>query len=180
MNEEIKKLYEDFKFEKDHFKKAIILKELSRSRSISLYEIGKNVGLSSSYLSHILRLLKLPDLIKDGYYSHLITVTHLYIISRLKNEKAMIDVYEQVLTKNMTTLETDEIVRQKLFGVKSEGKYLTDEERENYVNLLKSEDDAHTKIVQSRVKSKIKIEFKGSLKETTQKVKNLLNKLVKS
>jgi len=180
MSEEIRKLYEDYKYEKNHFKKAEILRELSRDKDINLSEIGKNIGLSASYISHILRLLKLPELIVDGYYSNLVTITHLYIISRLLSEKDMIEVYEKVLTKNMTTLETDEIVRQKLYGVKSEGEYLTEEENKAYIDLLKNGFGSEVKIVQSRVKTKLFLEFKGSLKETTQKLKSLLNRLKNS
>ena len=180
MDEEIKKLYEDFNFEKNHFKKAEIINDLRKKYDLSLNEIGKSIKLSPSYISHILRLLKLPELIVDGYYSNLISITHLYIISRLHDQKEMISVYEQVLTKNMTTLETDETVRQSLFGVKSEGEYLTKEEHQNFKDIINNQFKASTKIVQSRVKSKVQIEFKGSLKETTQKVKDLINNLTKS
>ena len=89
MGEDINSLYLSFKEEKDLFKKVKSLTALRKEKNISLIEISKNVGLSPSYLSHMIRLNKLPELILDGYYSNLISVTHLYIISRLKNIKDM-------------------------------------------------------------------------------------------
>lgn len=171
MSVEIKSLYDNFKFESDHFKKAKILRILSKDKGIKFSEIGKNINLSPSYISHILRLLKLPDLIIDGYYSKLIPVTHLYIISRLSTQKEMIDVYETVLTKNLTTLETDEIVRQKLFGIKSEGQYMTNEEKKQLTDKIINLTDGEVKIVQSRINSKFSLTIKGSLKETTEKLR---------
>ncbi|MFH1827484.1 MAG: hypothetical protein ABH812_03595 [bacterium] len=173
MSVEIKSLYDNFKFETDHFKKAEILHILSKEKGIGFSEIGKNINLSPSYISHILRLLKLPDLIVDGYYSKLIAVTHLYIISRLSTHKEMIEVYETVLTKNLTTLETDEIVRQKLFGIKSEGQYMTNEEKQHLGDKITQIVDGKSKIVQSRINSKLTITIKGSLKETTEKLRKL-------
>jgi len=174
MSEEINNLYEDFKYETDHFKKAEILHKLSKDNGIGLAEIGKKVDLSPSYISHILRLLKLPDLIVDGYYSKLIAVSHLYIISRLHSQKEMIEVYEGVLSKNLTTLDTDEIVRQKLFGIKSEGEYMTDDEKKQLSDKIRQTIGAETKIVQSRVRSKLSIILQGSLKETTEKLLKML------
>lgn len=173
MSIEIKSLYDDFKFEIDHFKKAKILHILSKDKRINFSEIGKNINLSPSYISHILRLLKLPDLIVDGYYSKLVAVTHLYIISRLPTQKDMIEVYETVLTKNLTTLETDEIVRQKLFGIKSEGQYMTNEEKNQLADKITNLTDGGVKIIQSRINSKLSLTIKGSLKETTEKLRKL-------
>lgn len=179
MSEEIKKLYEDFKNEKDHFIKSNILHKLSKELDIKLAEISKNVNLSPSYISHIMRLKKLPDLIIDGYYSNLISITHLYIISRLLNPKEMIEVYEVVLTKNLTTIDTEYIVRQKLYGIKAEGAYMLDDEKRQISDKLKNLLGGEVKIIQSRIKSKLLVEIKGNLKETTEKLKKLMDFLNK-
>jgi len=177
MEEAINSLYSNFKNETDPFKKAKILLILKKDKEIPIIQISKNLQLSSSYLSHMLRLNKLPDLIIDGYYSDLISITHLYIISRLHNSKDMIDVYEKVLSKNLTTLETDEIIRDYLYAIKSEGEYLSKDEKKSMIDYLDSLDQISTKIIQSRIKSKLILEFKGSLKETTEKLKKIFNLL---
>ena len=173
--QEINKLYDEFNNEKDHFKKSKLLHKLSKEFNLKLAEIGKNINLSPSYISHIMRLIKLPDLIIDGYYSNQISITHLYIISRLLEVKDMIQIYEKVLTNNLTTLETDDLVRQKLYGVKSEGNYLLDVDKNVIIEKLNNILAGKIKIIQTRVKSKIIIELKGSLKETSDKIKKLMN-----
>ena len=173
--QEINKLYDEFNNEKDHFKKSNLLHKLAKEHSLKLAEISKNINLSPSYISHIMRLKKLPDLIIDGYYSNQISITHLYIISRLLEVKDMIQIYENVLTNNLTTLETDDLVRQKLYGVKSEGTYLLDEDKNTIIEKLNNILAGKIKIVQTRVKSKIIIELKGSLKETSDKIKKLMD-----
>ena len=172
-------LYEDFNSESDHFKKSNILHKLSKELNVKFEEIGKNVNLSPSYISHIMRLKKLPDLIIDGYYSNLISITHLYIISRLLNPKEMIEVYEVVLTKNLTTIDTEYIVRQKLYGIKAEGTFMLDEEKKQISDKLKNLLGSEVKIIQSRIKSKLIVEIKGSLKETTEKLKKFIELLNK-
>ena len=173
--QEINKLYDEFNNEKDHFKKSNLLHKLTKEHDLKLSEISKNINLSPSYISHIMRLKKLPDLIIDGYYSNQISITHLYIISRLLEVKDMIQIYEKVLTNNLTTLETDDLVRQKLYGVKSEGNYLLDVDKNIIIEKLNNILAGKIKIIQTRVKSKIIIELKGSLKETSDKIKKLIN-----
>lgn len=173
--QEINKLYDEFNNEKDHFKKSNLLHKLTKEYDLKLSEISKNIKLSPSYISHIMRLKKLPDLIIDGYYSNQISITHLYIISRLLEVNDMIQIYEKVLTNNLTTLETDDLVRQKLYGVKSEGTYLLDDDKNIIIEKLNNILAGKIKIVQTRVKSKIIIELKGSLKETSDKIKKLID-----
>lgn len=173
--QEINKLYDEFNNEKDHFKKSNLLHKLTKEYNLKLAEISKNIDLSPSYISHIMRLKKLPDLIIDGYYSNQISITHLYIISRLLEVKDMIQIYEKVLTNNLTTLETDDLVRQKLYGVKSEGNYLLEADKNIIIEKLNNILSGKIKIIQTRVKSKIIIELKGSLKETSDKIKKLMN-----
>lgn len=173
--QEINKLYDEFNNEKDHFKKSNLLHKLTQEHDLKLAEISENINLSPSYISHIMRLKKLPDLIIDGYYSNQISITHLYIISRLLEVKDMIQIYEKVLTNNLTTLETDDLVRQKLYSVKSEGTYLLDADKNMLIEKLNNILAGKIKIIQTRVKSKIIIELKGSLKETSDKIKKLMN-----
>lgn len=173
--QEINTLYDEFNNEKDHFKKSNILHKLTKEYNLKLEEIGKHINLSASYISHIMRLKKLPDLIIDGYYTKQISITHLYIISRLSNIKDMIQTYEIVLTKNLSTLETDDIVRQKLYGFKTEGHYLSEIEKNSLVEKLNNLLQGNIKIIQTRIKGKIIIELKGSLKETSAKIRKLLD-----
>lgn len=173
--QEINTLYDEFNNEKDHFKKSNILHKLTKEYNLKLNEISKHIKLSPSYISHIMRLKKLPDLIIDGYYTKQISITHLYIISRLSNIRDMIQTYEIVLTKNLSTLETDDLIRQKLYGFKTEGDYLSEIEKSSLIEKLNSILQGKIKIIQTRIKGKIIIELKGSLKETSIKIRKLID-----
>lgn len=114
-------------------------------------------------------------MIVDGYYAEDISLSHLFVISRLKDPKKIIDVYEKVLGKNLTVLATEEIVREILYGIKTEGEALTREEKESYRQQLGKE--IKLKIIQTRIKSKLEIEVKGSLAKTTKILRTILTNL---
>ena len=53
---------DDFKKEKDIFKKAEIVFNLLKDRNFRLVDLSKKLGVTSSYLCHLLRLKKIPDI----------------------------------------------------------------------------------------------------------------------
>lgn len=162
--------------EKDIFKKAQLIKQLKEQDGMRLIDISKGLRLKPSYISHILRLNKLPALVIDGYYSNTVSPTHLYVIARLKTQEQMIAAYEHVLAHNLAVQDTEMLVRSVLYGVKGIGEYLNqDEKRVFEVGMRQLGIDA--KIVQSRVRSKITLEMKGDLLKTSVIMKDIMQLL---
>src|SRR3989339_226981 len=60
-------------------------------------DIAQRVGKSTSYVSNTLRLLKLPDALKDGLLSGLITEGHARALSAIDDQELMIRAYKIVL-----------------------------------------------------------------------------------
>lgn len=173
----VDELIDKLKKSNDFFYKAKVLIFLKKDKQISNKELSKITNIKPSYLCHILRLNRLPELVVDSYYSNLVSISHLFILSRLKEQKQMIATFEKILKNNLTVGQTEYLIREILYGVKSDGKYFVDEEIMNKIKEINQNNNVSIKIVQSRVKSKIIIEMLGSLAKTSPLLKELLKKL---
>src|SRR3989337_983991 len=74
-------------------------------------EIGQRVGKSGPYISNTLRLLDLPDALKDGLLSNAITEGHAKALLGLESVDLMIKGYKQILHENLGVRATEELVR---------------------------------------------------------------------
>jgi len=168
--EDIVGYIEQIKQESDYFGKTKLINFLVHQKNIRVKDLAVALGLTASYLCHIMRLSKLSEIIMDGYYSHLISMSHLFVISLLHSQTDIIDIYEIVLRDNLTVLQTEELVRKKLHGVSSEGEYIQDDKLKYVVLKMKEAFNAEIKITQTRMKTKLLIEWKGSKKVRKQDV----------
>lgn len=170
-------LITQFTKETDVFNKAKILSRL-KSDGVRTKDISKLTGLHASYICHLLRLNRLPEIVKDGYYSELISLGHLFELSRVKDRKSVLALYERILGYNLSVRKTDEAVREILYSIKTEGEYLSTSDKDILVSYLKLIDpDSLVNIYQSRIKTKITIEFSGSLKRTSELFAKLLENI---
>jgi len=166
------------KEEKDFINKAKLLFLLNKNEKFTIKRLSELLQIKPSYICHIIRLNRLPEIIIDGYYDKSISLSHLFIISRLKEEKEIIDIYENILTNSLTVLQTEELVREKLHQTKTTGSYLTGNEKDNLIGkITANQESVKVKIIQTRIKSKLIIEIKGDLEKTSQELKKLLKKI---
>lgn len=178
MTASVEEYVEKIKNTGDFFLKAKLLKFLNKDKQIRIKDLAKETGLKPSYLCHILRLNRLPELVVDGYYAKMISLSHLFIISRLKNNKDIIFVYENILKNNLSVIQVENLVRDMLYGYKSEGNYLQQDDYQKHVDLIKKiQPDFKLKVIQSRIKSRIIVEIQGSLAKTSPLIKNWLKKM---
>ncbi|MDH7476628.1 MAG: hypothetical protein QHH09_04205 [Microgenomates group bacterium] len=178
MDSQVTNLLEQIKKETDIFNKAKLIRFLQKEKQIPLKKISEYLQIKPAYLCHILRLNQLPVMVIDGYYSNLISLSHLFVISRLKDEKKITEIYEKILKNNLTVSQTEELVREVLYGVKTTGEYLSLKERDNLIRKIKDDlENISIKIIQTRIKSKLIIEIKGSLTKTTTALRKLVEKI---
>jgi len=179
MNEEERYL-KQFKKETDIFIKAKFLNLLKEEKGWRVIDLSQRLDLKPSYICHLLRLNRLPEIVIDGYYNKMISKSHLFILSRLSSEEKILKVYEMVLEKNLSVLQTEEVVRQIIYQIKNEGQYLSFDEKNQLIKKIESlGENIKAKLIQTRIKSKIIIEIKGSLRKTTEilkKIKRLIEK----
>jgi len=178
MNSAIEKVVSQIKLEKDYFIKAKLILFLVKEYDLKNKDLSAKLGIKPAYLCHIKRLSRLPEIIIDGYYSKDITLSHIFIISRLHDKKEMAIVYEKILSKNLTVLQTEDLVRELLHNIKPGGQELTKAEKEAFISKIKNKyKDTKINIVQTRIKSKLLVEIKGNLEKTTPTLRSLIEKI---
>jgi ParB family chromosome partitioning protein len=91
--------------------RAQAYKRLIEEFDLTATELGQRVGKSGPYISNTLRLLDLPDALKDGLLSSAVTEGHAKALLGLEDLNLMIDGYKKILGENLGVRATEELVR---------------------------------------------------------------------
>lgn len=91
--------------------RAQAFQQLQRDFGYSVSEVAEKVSKSSSYVSNSLKLLALPDAIKDGLVGGVITEGHARAISGIDDAQAMVDVYKRILKESASVRRAEELAR---------------------------------------------------------------------
>ncbi len=91
--------------------RAQAYKRLMDEFGISNADIAVRVSKSPSYISNTIRLLTLPDALKDAVMSSQTTEGHARALSGLEDPHLMIEAYKEVLKRNLSVRGTEELVR---------------------------------------------------------------------
>jgi ParB family chromosome partitioning protein len=178
MIQDIASLVNQIKIDKDIFQKYRLIEYLVKEKKLRIIDLANKIGYKSSYICHLLRLKKIPDVLIDGYYSKAISSSHIYVLSRLNNTKQMISLYEKILAENYTVKQTESAVREYLYQVKSIGKYINKESKEKLTKKINEKyPELDIQIIQTRIKGRILMEVKGDLGTSSKTIKHLLEKL---
>ena len=137
-----------------------------RRQGVANTEIARRMEKTPSQVSHIARINKLPEMVLDAYYSRMLSVTHLYILSRLHFESHMKSIFEQVMAKDLSTQETDRLVREKLHDVTDAGEYV-DSDVVHAHRARMQEHGLQVKVVQTRTRVKYTVEAIGNVAHTS-------------
>ncbi len=166
------------KLHTDPLTQAQLVVELIREHPIRNTDLAKELEIKPSYLSHLVRVMRLPDMVIDGYWNKQITFTHLILISRLRKPEEIVGLYEEILQKSLNVSATERRVREILYLIDSTGKY-TSKDRLNAIKTrIESslENNARVSIVQTRIKAKIIIEVSGNLVKTSEFIDTFANR----
>ena len=178
MIQDLSSLVNQIKAEKDIFQKYRLIEYLMKEKNLRITDVSNKIGYKPSYICHLIRLKKVPDVVVDGYYSKSISSSHIYVLSRLNDTKQMIGLYEKILGENYTVRQTESAVREYLYQVKSIGKYINKENTEKVIQIIKQEyPELIVQIIQTRIKGKVIFEVKGSLEKSSKILKLVLEKL---
>src|SRR5882757_5071378 len=91
--------------------RALAYKRLIDEFGLGTNEVAKRVGKSVPAVSNTIRLLSLPDAIKDALVAGVITEGHVRPLLSLGDHKLMLDVFKMILRENYTVRQTEEIAR---------------------------------------------------------------------
>ncbi|MCL4366889.1 ParB/RepB/Spo0J family partition protein [Patescibacteria group bacterium] len=87
-------------------------------------DIAQRVAKSAAYISNTLRLLSLPDALKDALMSEQTTEGHVRALMGLEDPHLMIEGYKEVMRKSLSVRGTEDLVRRMKakFGIISTNK----------------------------------------------------------
>jgi ParB family chromosome partitioning protein len=159
-------------------------------------EIAVRIGKSVSYVSNSIRLLSLPDALKDGLLSGLISEGHARALAAIDDQNLMVEAYKIILRESGSVRRAEELARRMKSkagqsndrpGVRKNQLRVVSEEidkmeenfQKSFVNGEKEENDTKVKLVRSRRETKLTFTFRGDLEETENKLQRVYKAIVK-
>lgn len=150
--------------------------------------IAKKVSKSVPYVINCLKLLTLPDALKDGLLSGLISEGHARALSSIGDTRLTIEAYKIVLKEKASVRRAEEIARRMKQKIEEGNVPIT---KENLPQFLKSKldnistdfenifDDNTTKvkIAQTNILTRVTFQFRGPIDHRFQNLKKLYKEL---
>ena len=165
--------------------RAQAYKRLIDDFGISVTEVAKRVGKSLPYISNTIRLLTLPDAIKDALAAGVITEGHVRPLISIGDHKLMLAAFKKILIEGISVRGAEEVARQ----IKSEEQKREPQKKKDKIYIPEQEEMAKELVTrggyskvqfdQSRIRGRIIIEIKGSETETGPKLKDIYEKLLR-
>lgn len=158
--------------------KALAYKRLIDEFGLATNEVAKRVGKSAPAVSNTIRLLSLPDAIKDALVAGVITEGHVRPLISLGDNKLMLDLFKKILRENSTVRQTEDLARQVKGEVeKKEPRTQSDRlyipELDEMAKELGNKLGVKAVFFQSRSMGRITISFKGDEQITTEKLQKI-------
>ena len=150
-------------------------------------EISQRIGKSPAYVSNSLRLLSLPDALKDGLLSALITEGHARALAAIEDTRLIVEAYKIILRESGSVRRAEELARKMRLqaGKKPHDKnnfrapHLVSEEidkiRVTLEDSLGGKPVSHVKLSRSRAETRLTIVLKGNLEETDVRLQKIVS-----
>lgn len=155
-------------------------------------EIAVRIGKSVAYVSNSLRLLSLPDALKDGLLSGLITEGHARALAAIDDPGLMIEAYKIVLRESGSVRRAEELARRMKVKSQQEAKRgdqphirviseEIDKMQEDMQKAFVPQDSesngvskkVNVKLIRSQRETRLVFIFKGGLEETEDKLQKV-------
>jgi len=160
---------------------------LMKEFALTNKEIAQRIGKSPAYISNSIKLLSLPDALKDGLLSGLITEGHARALASIEDTKLMIEAYKVILRESGSVRRAEDVARRakKKAGQVVKGlirpPYVisdeTDQIRERLHQSLGGDNKTIVKLTRSRAETRLLIVIKGKIEETEEKLQKIYKKL---
>jgi ParB family chromosome partitioning protein len=159
-------------------------------------EIAVRIGKSVAYVSNSIRLLSLPDALKDGLLSGLISEGHARALAAVDDQNLMVEAYKIILRESGSVRRAEELARRmkvkidpnaiKTTGGKSQMHIVSEEIDKMQADLLDalnsgSDNDGKknlVKLIRSQRETKVSFVFKGSLEDTEERLQKIYKAVV--
>ena len=116
---------------------AIAYQTIMRELGLTQVELAKKIGKSRSYITNVVGLLSLPEEVANLVSEGKITSGHARPLSKLKDEKRIIEIANEIVQKNLNVRDVEEITKNekktKTIKVSSNKFVRTQNKLENYL-----------------------------------------------
>jgi len=165
--------------------RAQAYKRLIDEFGLGTNEVARKVGKSAPTISNTIRLLSLPDAIKDALVAGVITEGHVRPLISVGDTRLMLELFKKILRENSTVRQTEDMARQAKGEVEQRAPKKTDklwvpELDEMAKNIRQTQTADKAKIDQSRSKARIIIEKNGDVDITGPWVQQVVKLLTGS
>jgi len=155
--------------------RAQAFQRLIEEFGLQVSEIAKRVGKSESYVSNTMRLMALPDAIKDGLISGAITEGHARAIAGLGDVKLMVEAYKTILSESASVRRAEDLARrlkaQLNIKVSHRVERIHSDELDAMAKDLAQAVNGLVKITQSKVEARLVFVIRGNLETTSKTLK---------
>lgn len=169
--------------------RAQAFKRLIDEFGLSTGEIAVKIGKSAPYVSNTLRLLSIPDVLKDALSSGATTEGHARALASLDDPHLIVEAYKEILSKNLSVRGAEELSRklksreniapkQQKPALRLQNEELDKYEEHIASKLTNSKVKIKVKISQSRIEGKILIVAKGHVEDSSEVLKSVRDAIV--
>ncbi len=159
--------------------RALAYKRLIDEFGLGTNEVAKRVGKSAPTVSNTIRLLSLPDAIKDALVAGVITEGHVRPLISLGDPKLMLELFKKILRDNATVRQTEELARrikgdvQKKDVSHAKHRLWVPEQDEMAKQIQTKYNFDDVKIFQTSKLARLTILIKGDSNMTTERLKHI-------
>lgn len=152
--------------------RALAYRRLMDEFQMTVTEIAKKVGKSQPFISNTLRLLSVPDALKDGLLSGFITEGHVRALLALEKHDLMIEAYKTLLRESGSVRRAEELTR-RMMASKSNRRQREEKTEESPLSDLEKKEKeiarlihGKVKILHSRLRASVTIVIQGTFGQT--------------
>jgi len=144
-------------------------------------EISQRISKSPAYVSNSLRLLTLPDALKDGLLTGLITEGHARALAAIDEPKLIVEAYKIILKESGSVRRAEELSR-KMRVAAGQKPHEISEEIDNMRQKMEDALGGHPKTIvrlsRSRAETRLTIILKGNQSETEDRLQIIYRSIV--
>lgn len=161
--------------------RAQAFQRLIEEFGLPLSVIAQRIGKSESYVSNTMRLLALPDAIKDGLISSAISEGHARAIAGLGDVRLMVDAYKTILSESASVRRAEDLARRLKAQYNKSPAHRVERIHSDDLDKM-AQDIAQVisglvKITQSKVEARLVFVIRGNLEATSKTLKLIHEKL---
>ena len=170
--------------------RSLAYKRLMDEFGLGNQEISKRVSKSPAYVSNSIRLLTLPDALKDALISGATTEGHVRALAALEDHQLIVEAYKIVLSKNLSVRGAEELARKfkakaNIPTLKKDRTKLHSDEIEKIQEDLEKEFakwgvKPKVKITQSRIQVRISVLLSANMDTTSKSLERLKKAVINS